>query len=122
MTTIQDPGNPLAPTWVEEFIELVCSDPELVAAEFAAIIAAEWPTVPPARPPLRCSIGPRQAPGHERWREDVRSWPGHRLRGPGTGEWARPRSPPRWVDNLPAQDRDAAVELRLKEVTEQRDN
>jgi len=50
MATIQDPGNPLAPSWVEEFIELVCSDPELVAAEFAAIIAAEWPTVPPASP------------------------------------------------------------------------
>lgn len=50
MTTIQHSGNPLDPPWVEEFIELVCSDPELVAAEFAAIIAAERPTLPPACP------------------------------------------------------------------------
>jgi hypothetical protein len=97
MTTIQHPGNPLDPPWVEEFIELVCSHPELAAAEFAAIIAAEWPTLPPACPPLRCSVGPRPAPGHERWGEDVRSWPGQRPRGPGTGEWARQRSPPRRV-------------------------
>ena len=110
MTTIRHSGNPLDPPWVEEFIELVCSDPELVAAEFAAIIAAEWPTFPPTRPPLRCWVGPRPAPGHELWREDVRSWPGQRPRGPGTGEWARQRSPPRRVTKFPAPDRDAAVE------------
>ena len=42
--------QPARSPWVEEFIELVCSDPELVAAEFAAIIAAERPTLPPACP------------------------------------------------------------------------
>lgn len=59
MTTIRHSGNPLDPPWVEEFIELVCSDPELVAAEFAAIIAAEWPTFP--RPALLCAAGSAHA-------------------------------------------------------------
>jgi len=31
----------------EEFLAIVCSDEDLVRAEFDAIIAAEWPSLPP---------------------------------------------------------------------------
>jgi len=34
----------------EQFLDLICSDDELVQAEFDAIIAAEWPSLPPHRP------------------------------------------------------------------------
>lgn len=110
MTTIQHPADPrLAGTLVEEeFVELVCSDAELVAAEFEAIIAAEWPTVPPARPPLRRSADPSRTPGHERWRRDVPGGPAQRLRRPGTAEGTRQRSPPRWVSNPSSTDRDGS--------------
>ena len=30
----------------EQFLQLICDDPELLAAEFDAIIAAEWPAPP----------------------------------------------------------------------------
>jgi hypothetical protein len=38
-----------------EFYELICADPDLVAAEFDEIIAAGWGTASPGhpRPPLR---------------------------------------------------------------------
>ena len=34
----------------EEFLAIVCSDEDLVRAEFDAIIAAEWPSLPPDTP------------------------------------------------------------------------
>jgi hypothetical protein len=37
-----------ARTTDEQFLDLVCADDELLRAEFDAIIAAEWPTPPPA--------------------------------------------------------------------------
>jgi len=49
------PLDPLAeesaPLAGEQFLELLCADPDWVRAEFDAIMAAEWP-IPP-------SIGPR---------------------------------------------------------------
>ena len=30
----------------EQFLDLLCADEDLLAAEFAAIITAEWPTPP----------------------------------------------------------------------------
>jgi len=50
------PLDPLAeesaPMADEQFLELLCTDPDWVRAEFDAIVAAEWP-IPP-------SIGPRR--------------------------------------------------------------
>lgn len=38
----------------ELFVELMCADEELLAAEFEAIIAAGWPEQPRVPPPHRC--------------------------------------------------------------------
>jgi len=50
-------GTDLAGTLEEQFIELVCSDEDLLRAEFEAIVAAEWPAPPSAPPPRRDSAG-----------------------------------------------------------------
>lgn len=104
MTTIQDPWDggmtetleeqSLEDALEEEFLELICSDDDLVAAEFEAIIAAEWPTPPPARPPLRRPVDPTPTPGDRRWRQDSSGRLASRPRHPGVGGWARQRSPP----------------------------
>lgn len=78
----------------EQFADLICSDADLLADEFDAIIAAEWPDPPSGR---------RGCSGDDCWRTDRASarWilvprrgPVARPRGPGVGEWARQRSPP----------------------------
>lgn len=79
---------------MEEFIELVCSDAEWVAAEFEALIAAQWPTEPPAHLPVRRSAGSSRLPGGQQWREDLSGPLAHRPWRPGLGEWTRERSPP----------------------------
>jgi hypothetical protein len=43
------PSRPLPRTDLD-FVELICADDELVRAEFAAIVAAEWGSPPPRRP------------------------------------------------------------------------
>jgi hypothetical protein len=68
------------PTVEEQFLNLICNDPDLLAAEFDAIIAAAWPT-PPADGPGRPAADP------------VRD-PVHRPRHPGIGGRVRQRSPP----------------------------
>jgi len=95
MTTIRhtyDTGP--TDTLAEQFIELVCADEDLLQAEFEAIIAAEWPTPPPARPPLRRPAGgpPVRPAGH--WRQGRLERLASRPRHPGIGGWARQRSPP----------------------------
>lgn len=103
MTTTQQPWGAeltaeLTDILVEqEFLDLVCSDEELVQAEFEAIIAAEWPTPPSppgARPPLRRPAGrpPTSPAGHPR--EGTPERLASRPRHPGIGGWARQRSPP----------------------------
>jgi hypothetical protein len=44
----------------EQFLELLCADPDWVRAEFDAIMAAEWPIPPPTGP--RRGAGADQAP------------------------------------------------------------
>jgi hypothetical protein len=80
-------------TSAEEFLALVCSDEQLLRAEFDAIIAAEWPDLPPAEPGRGDAAG--RLPGTARRRRLV-SDPrrADRLRRPGVGGWARQRSPP----------------------------
>jgi hypothetical protein len=91
-------GDPAARTIEEQFFDVVCGDADLLAAEFDAIIAAEWPE-PPVDTPARGAAGGHPASsavGHAA--EPVRS---HvlRPRRPGIGEW-RQRSPP-FVTNAP---------------------
>lgn len=78
----------------EELLALLCDDPELLAAEFDAIVAAEWGEPPgdgpdhgaAGRPPSRGAA--RRAP--EPHRSPVLARPRH----PGIGGWSRQRSPP----------------------------
>ena len=89
----------------EQFLQLVCSDPVLLAAEFDAIIAAGWTAgrtdeepSPPVRPPWYGTVDGRPgngAPCHIVGLE-AGVVPGlHRPHCPGVGGWARERSPPR---------------------------
>lgn len=110
MTTIQPAWDAaLVDTLVEEeFLELVCSDEDLVQAEFEAIIAAEWPSLPSppaARPLHRPADRPPTSPAGP-WRVGAPGRLASRPRHPGIGGWARQRSPPHWPNNLAAQDRD----------------
>lgn len=94
MTTIRnslvdDPTGTLD----EQFVELVCSDNELLRAEFEAIVAAEWPTPPPPCPPLRRPALRPPAPSAH-WLEGDSTHLASRPRRPGVGGWARQRSPP----------------------------
>ena len=77
----------------EQFLALICSDEDLLQAEFDAIIAAEWPSPPtttPRRGPAdRCPTG--DTPGRA-YAGD--SGPVARPRHPGIGGWVRQRSPP----------------------------
>ncbi len=77
----------------EQFLELLCTDEDLLRAEFDAIIAAGWPSPPPAAPARR--VGAERRPRRVRRRGEgsltaLASWPRH----PGVGGWARQRSPP----------------------------
>jgi hypothetical protein len=91
-------GDTTARTVDEQFLDLICNDQDLLAAEFDAIIAAAWPT-PPAATPGRGALGEHAGRGTARRAADpVRgpvSWP----RRPGTGGWARQRSPPARCSN-----------------------
>jgi hypothetical protein len=82
-------GDTTARTLEAQFLDLICSDADLLAAEFDAIIAAEWSMPPPD------GRGSHAAGGHPRsaTAEPVRS-PVRRPQRPGTDGWARQRSPP----------------------------
>jgi hypothetical protein len=77
-----------------EFFALVCSDEDLLRAEFDAIIADEWPDPPPpergrgdtVERPTR-AVRRRRPIGSRAQRTD-------RARHPGFDEWVRQRSPP----------------------------
>ena len=76
-----------------EFVELICADPDLLKAEFEAIVAANFPTPPPgARLPHGESGAPLRGPaGLMRPVVDHRDAPDtpHRMSTP-----RRQRSPP----------------------------
>ena len=89
MPTTPATGDTTARTVDEQFLDLICSDADLLAAEFDTIITAEWPEPPPDRPaPRRWRSPPRRRPC-PRPGPPVTTPP-----PPGTGEWSRQRSPP----------------------------
>jgi len=75
---------------VDGFLELICSDPDLVRAEFDAIVAAGWPEDP------RVPAARRPAPGPSRRvrRSVPTADPPAGSDAPGPDAWARQRSPP----------------------------
>lgn len=75
----------------EQFLDWLAEE-DLIAAEFDAIIAAEWPGPPPLRPG-RCARGARRPGGPRRSRRRGVAPPGGPYR-PRLGGWARQRSPP----------------------------
>ncbi|MDQ1735651.1 MAG: hypothetical protein QOH56_1902 [Pseudonocardiales bacterium] len=77
----------------DEFLEILCSDEDLVRAEFDAIIAAEWPSLPPDAPDDDDTV--ERSPGRTRCapRGGQAGLP-DRPRHPGIGGWSRERSPP----------------------------
>jgi len=81
----------------ERFLDLIYSDADLLAAEFDAIIAAQWPETaqPPPPEPRRFGAAGRSSGPHAARRaagpvRGLRARP----RYPGVGGWARQRSPP----------------------------
>jgi len=77
----------------EQFLDLVCNDQDLLAAEFDAIIAAEWPSTP-AKTPRRGATGGNPSSGAARDATASDAGPAARPQQPGVGGWARQRSPP----------------------------
>jgi len=93
MPTMPGTGDATARGIDEQFLDLICRDADLLAAEFDAIIAAEWPTPPANGAGRRAARGypVRRAAG--RAADPIRG-PVARPRHPGIGGWARQRSPP----------------------------
>jgi hypothetical protein len=77
----------------EQFLELLCADEDLVRAEFDAIIAAEWPSPPPAEPDHGADAERRPCRPRQRREASVAAL-SSRPRHPGVGGWTRQRSPP----------------------------
>ncbi len=93
MSTVTGPRGDVARGSDEQFLDLICSDDELVQAEFDAIIAAEWPSPPPTRP-RRDTPGGRHPGRGQRPRPAAPDGLPLRPRHPGVRAWSRQRSPP----------------------------
>jgi hypothetical protein len=107
MTSLDAGTQPCA---ADEFLDVICADPELLQAEFDAIIDAEWPAgSPPAATPLVVTPPPAATPpaagrgdtGQPTGRAGLgparrrRGATGPRVPRPATvRRWRRQRSPP----------------------------
>lgn len=87
------PGHPAGRTVARQFLDLICADQDLLAAEFDAIIAATWPDPPASRPGHGPTI-PRPIGHADRWLPVRDRGPRFRPRWPGVIRWTRQRSPP----------------------------
>ena len=95
MPTTPALADTAARTVDEQFLGLICSDEDLLRAEFDAIIAAEWPS-PPTTTPRRGAAHRHPASyTHGRGGAPV-AGAVPRPRHPGIGGWVRQRSPPPW--------------------------
>jgi len=90
MPTAPTNGGTIVPTADEAFLQLVCADKDLLAAEFDAIIAASW-----ARPPADTRLHPGPVRRPRRSRPPARrAQPLTRPPLPDPDGRARQRSPP----------------------------
>jgi hypothetical protein len=97
---------PAQATERDEFLAIVCADEELLQAEFAAIIGANWDEPPPSeRPPSTPPPTPGDRPGLGR-HAPVPHDP-----STSTGGYARQRSPPPPAN--PPDEHDAAGEGKV---------
>ena len=95
MPTTPALADTAARTVDEQFLGLMCSDEDLLRAEFDAIIAAEWPSPPPRTP--RGGAADRHPASHtQRCGGAPVAGAVARPRHPGIGGWVRQRSPPPW--------------------------
>jgi len=101
MYSTSDAADILSATVDEQFLDLICSDDDLIDAAFEAIIAAEWPLPPADTPP------PGAAGGHPGYwavgratRAVARAVAGQRPRG--VMRSVRQRSPPGADNHEPA--------------------
>ena len=81
MPTTRATRDTRARTVDEQFLDLICSDEDLLRAEFDAIIAAEWSSPP--------TTTPRHAAAHQRPTNDAPRGAAARIASPVT----RPRHP-----------------------------
>jgi hypothetical protein len=86
-------GDTTAQCVDDQFFDLIYGDADLLAAEFDAIVAAEWPQ-PPGEGAGRGAAGRHPGGGSTRGAADPVRGPVSRPRHPGIGGWARQRSPP----------------------------
>jgi len=93
MPTTPGTADTTARTVDEQFLDLIYSDQELLAAEFNAIIAAEWPS-PPANPHGRGATDRPPPVGQPTAQPTLPTTRASRPQHPDTGGWARQRSPP----------------------------
>jgi len=93
MPTTPAPGETIVRTVDQQFLDIICSDADLLEAEFDAIIAAEWPE-PPADRRGGGAAGHHLGDGRAHHGTDPVPSPVSRPRHPGIGGWARQRSPP----------------------------
>jgi hypothetical protein len=103
MSTTPATAPTTARTIDDEFLDLICSDTDLLAVEFDAIIAEEWPQPPTARP----ARGASGRPGSSRPRPRPTAVDGRVARAPqpGVGRQARQRSPPRCDQGEPSDEK-----------------
>jgi hypothetical protein len=93
MPTTPATGDTIARTVDEQFLDLICSDEDLLQAEFDSIIAAEWPD-PPANTPGRGAAGGHPVSRAARQAATRVAGPVARPHHRGIGGWTRQRSPP----------------------------
>lgn len=86
-------ADPTARTIEDQFLELIWNDADLLAAEFDAIIAAEWPGPPPDSP-AHGAAGGHLGDGPPHAGTECVGDPIRRPRHPGIAGRARQRSPP----------------------------
>jgi hypothetical protein len=93
MPTTAETSGPAAPSVEAQFLDLICDDPDLLQAEFDAIIAAEWPEPPGHRFSRGAAGGYPDSRSYGRVAEPVGSTV-IRPRHHGIGGPGRQRSPP----------------------------
>jgi hypothetical protein len=90
---LHNDGIDATPATDEQFVELLCANQDLLRAEFDAIIAAEWPSPPPAEPDRGDDAEGRPRPRWKRREASVAALL-NQAHHPGIGGWTRQRSPP----------------------------